>query len=73
MRSVKDYSLLVLKGMGMETDENTVRENLISRDKTDSERAVAPLKKADDAIVVDNSNFTKQETIDLILSYLRDF
>ena len=64
---------LELKGLGIKTDENTVRENLISRDKTDSEREVAPLKKADDAIVIDNSLFTKQETIDLILSYLKTF
>jgi cytidylate kinase len=64
---------LELQGLGYETDENTVRENLISRDKTDSEREVAPLKVAQDAIVIDNSTFTKHETIDLILSYLNDF
>ncbi len=64
---------LELKGLGIEADENTVRENLVARDKTDSERAVAPLKKAEDAIVIDNSNFTKMETIELIISYLKDF
>lgn len=64
---------LELKNLGIEADENTVRANLISRDKTDSEREVAPLKKAHDAIVIDNSKFTKHETIDLILSYLNDF
>ena len=64
---------LELKGLGIETDEHTVKENLMSRDKTDSEREVAPLKKAKDAIVIDNSNFTKNETVDLILSYLSDF
>ncbi len=37
---------LELQNLGLETDENTVRENLISRDKTDSEREVAPLKKS---------------------------
>lgn len=63
---------LELKGLGIETDEITVRENLMLRDKTDSEREVAPLKKAEDAIVIDNSNFTKNETVDLILSYLND-
>ncbi|QBO59194.1 Cytidylate kinase [Chryseobacterium salivictor] len=64
---------LELQSLGIETDENTVRENLISRDKTDSEREVAPLRKADDAITIDNSDFTKNETVDLILSYLKDF
>ena len=64
---------LELKNSGMETDIKIVRENLMSRDKTDSEREVAPLKKADDAIVIDNSDFTKIETVELILSYLKDF
>ncbi|WP_313501741.1 (d)CMP kinase [Kaistella carnis] len=64
---------LELKNLGLDTDENTVKENLISRDKTDSEREVAPLKQAEDAIVIDNSDFTKYETIDMILSYLKDF
>lgn len=64
---------LELKNLGLDTDENTVRENLLSRDKTDSEREVAPLKQAGDAIVIDNSDFTKYETIDMILSYLKDF
>lgn len=64
---------LELKNSGMETYIKIVRENLMSRDKTDSEREVAPLKKADDAIVIDNSDFTKIETVELILSYLKDF
>ncbi len=64
---------LELKNSGMETDIKIVRENLMSRDKTDSEREVAPLKKAADAIVIDNSSFTKIETVELILSYLKDF
>ncbi|MGL6126914.1 hypothetical protein [Chryseobacterium artocarpi] len=31
---------------------------------------MAPLKQADDATVIDNSNLTKEETIELILSYI---
>lgn len=61
---------LELKQLGIESTENEVKENLIKRDKTDSERAVAPLKQADDAILIDNTNLTKQETIDLILSFI---
>lgn len=74
--SVKERTkrrFLELKNLGLDTDENTVRENLLSRDKTDSEREVAPLKQAEDAVVIDNSDFTKYETIDMILSYLKDF
>ncbi|SFI66106.1 cytidylate kinase [Kaistella treverensis] len=64
---------LELQKLGMETDEETVRKNLIERDKIDSEREVAPLKKADDAIVIDNTNLTKKETIELILSHITGF
>lgn len=64
---------LELKNMGVEIEEETVKQNLITRDKIDSEREVAPLKQAKDAIVIDNSNLTKAETIQLIMSYLNDF
>lgn len=63
---------LELKGLNIETTENEVRENLISRDKIDSERAIAPLKKADDAILVDNSSMTKEQTINYMLSFISD-
>lgn len=64
---------LELKSLGIETDENEVLQNLSSRDKIDSERAIAPLKKADDAILIDNTNWTKKQTIDKILSYISNF
>lgn len=61
---------LELKGLGIEADKEQVKQNLIERDKIDSEREIAPLKQADDATVIDNSNLTKEETIELILSYI---
>lgn len=63
---------LELKGLKIETTEDEIRENLISRDKIDSERAIAPLKKADDAILVDNSSMTKEQTINYMLSFISD-
>lgn len=63
---------LELKNLGIEMPEEEVRENLISRDKTDSEREVAPLKQAEDAILIDNSQLTKKQTIDLLLSYIKE-
>ncbi len=62
---------LELERMGMKTEIETVRDNLILRDKTDSEREIAPLRKANDAIEIDNSALTKKETIEVILSYLK--
>jgi len=59
-----------LQETGMPTDIDTVRENLITRDKIDSEREISPLKQADNAILIDNSTINKEETIALILSYI---
>ncbi|MCD9615952.1 (d)CMP kinase [Chryseobacterium gleum] len=62
---------LELKGLGIEADKEQVKQNLIERDKIDSEREIAPLKQAEDAIVIDNSELTKDETIALILSHIK--
>lgn len=64
---------LELELAGEKTDVETVKQNLIKRDKIDSEREVSPLKQADDAILIDNTFINKQETIDLILSYIKKF
>lgn len=62
---------LELQQAGEDTDIETVKQNLIMRDTIDSERAVSPLKQADDAILIDNTNINREQTIDLILSYIK--
>lgn len=64
---------LELEAAGEKTDIETVKQNLISRDKIDSERELSPLKQADDAVLIDNTNINKEETIALILSYMKKF
>ena len=59
-----------LQTMGIEANEEEVKQNLITRDKIDSEREIAPLKQAEDAILIDNSNMDKKQTIELMLSYI---
>jgi cytidylate kinase len=44
-----------------------VRENLSERDWIDSTRSDSPLKKADDAIEIDNSYLTPEEQLDKVL------
>ncbi|HSR38549.1 MAG TPA: (d)CMP kinase [Phnomibacter sp.] len=41
-----------------------VRHNLEMRDYIDSHREISPLRKADDALVLDNSELTPEETLD---------
>ena len=62
---------LELQSLGIETTIEEVKQNLIERDRIDSEREISPLKQADDAILIDNTNLNKEETIDLILSYIK--
>jgi cytidylate kinase len=47
--------------------ENEVRLNLQSRDEVDSTRKISPLRKADDAIVIDNSSLTPEEQFSISL------
>lgn len=61
-----------LASLGIQADRDQVKQNLIDRDKIDSEREIAPLKQAEDAIVIDNTELTKEETIDLILSHIKN-
>ena len=45
---------------------------MIQRDKNDSERSVAPLRPADDAVILDNSGFEPQQTIDAALRIIEN-
>lgn len=49
--------------------ENVIKE-IKERDRRDSLREISPLKVADDAIYVDNSNQTIEETIELMKKYI---
>ena len=62
---------LELQSLGIETTIEKVKQNLIERDRIDSERETSPLKQAEDSILIDNTNLNKEETIDLILSYIK--
>ncbi len=55
---------LQLKGSAITREE--VSHNLSHRDRIDSTRLDSPLKKAEDAIEVDNSELTEEEQLDLI-------
>ena len=49
----------------------SVAAEIAARDKQDSERAVAPLKQAEDAIAVDNSDWTIEQTLDYICDQIK--
>ena len=59
VRAQRRYDELVAKGMPAEFDD--ILKNVKERDYIDSHREVSPLRKADDAIELDNSNMTIAE------------
>jgi cytidylate kinase len=53
---------LELKAKKIKTSFNEVYSEMCARDKNDSERAVAPLKAADDAVILDTTNLNFDES-----------
>ncbi|MGX5817627.1 (d)CMP kinase [Chitinophaga lutea] len=49
-----------------------VKENLELRDYIDANREVSPLRKADDAIILDNSQLTMDEQLELVKQWVDD-
>ena len=64
--------LLEMKEKGMEADFETVKRDIEYRDKNDSEREFAPLKQAEDAILVDTSDMTIEEVIERISGIIKE-
>ena len=56
VRARRRYDEMIASGANVDFDQ--VLENLVSRDKIDMSRAESPLRKADDAVVLDNSDLT---------------
>jgi cytidylate kinase len=63
---------LELKGKGEQVDYNEILKNVNERDTIDSERKIGPLKKAGDAIVLDNSFLTREEQLKWALDRARE-
>ena len=59
VRAERRYAELTAKGDKVTMEE--ILENVISRDKADMERAISPLRQAEDAVVLDNSYMTVEE------------
>ena len=68
VRAQRRYKELIEKGMPASYED--ILKNVTERDYMDSHRAVSPLRPADDAVILDNSNLTiaeqKQWLLDLV-------
>ncbi|MDI9314287.1 MAG: (d)CMP kinase [Hydrotalea sp.] len=63
---------LELQSHGIHASRDVILADLIRRDKMDKERTIAPLKKADDAIELDNSNLSADELFAKALTIIKD-
>lgn len=60
-----------LKEKGIEADFQVVLKEVLERDRNDSTRAVAPLKQAEDAVLLDNSHLDVAQTVAEALNIIR--
>lgn len=65
-RANRRYTELVEKGEKADFDK--IEADIIERDRRDMEREIAPLKQAEDAVLVDSSDMGIDEVVDTILS-----
>ena len=61
-----------LKAKGMPADFDDILKNVEERDYIDSHREVSPLRQADDAILLDNSNMTIPEQKEWLLAKFKE-
>ena len=64
VRAERRYQECLQKGIAMTLEE--IEKNLAERDRIDSSRATAPLKKADDAIEIDTTQLSIQQQVKII-------
>ncbi len=68
-RAQRRFKELKEKGVSCELQE--IQKDIASRDEQDMNRKIAPLKKAEDAVLVDSSDMTIEEVVSAILDCCR--
>ncbi|MBV7441322.1 (d)CMP kinase [Weeksellaceae bacterium TAE3-ERU29] len=69
IRAKRRYDELTANGKEVSLEEIT--ENILERDRIDTTRKVSPLRKAEDAIEIDNSFLNREETLEKVLSFIK--
>ena len=65
VRAQRRYDELVARGDN--PDFNDILENVLQRDHIDQTREVSPFRKADDALLLDNSDLTREEQMNWLV------
>ena len=69
-RAERRYKQLISKGFSASIED--LRADLEARDARDSSRSVAPLKPAQDALVLDNSDLTIEQAVEQVLAWWQE-
>lgn len=68
-RAERRYKELIAKGQDVTLEK--VYEEMVERDKNDSEREIAPCVKAEDAVLLDNSELDEEGTVKAVLKIVK--
>ena len=63
--------LLELEQRGQQADYETILKEIVQRDKQDRERAAAPLKQAEDAVLLDTTQLNLEQSVEALLKIVR--
>lgn len=69
-RAQRRYEELVQKGAQVKYED--VYQDMLKRDHNDSSRAIAPLKPAEDAIILDTSGNTFEQSLELLITTVKE-
>lgn len=70
VRAQRRYDELTARGDNANFQD--ILENVLQRDHIDQTREVSPLKKADDALLLDNSNLTREEQMEWLIEKFKE-
>jgi cytidylate kinase len=70
VRTQRRMDELTSKGVHVTFEE--VKRNLLERDYEDSHRKESPLRKADDAVELDNTDLTREEQLEFVVRLVED-
>ena len=69
-RAMRRYKELVAKGEQVELTQ--LKQDIATRDKQDSERAISPLRQADDALLLDTSDMNIEQVVEKIMRLVEE-
>nr|WP_294900120.1 (d)CMP kinase [uncultured Pedobacter sp.] len=71
IRAERRYNELIAKGENVSLEE--IFDNLAHRDFLDTTREESPLVRAEDAIILDNTNLTEEQQLDFAIEQIKPF